>query len=152
MFGATASKVREFEVQQIPDALDADVGWRVRRPHLGIPSIVSLPHKYGRHSGAPDLLDSRKNAKLIVYDDIMTRWISGFHVGQLAFLVHVDQGVAFDRFIESGAVHFSRLKDDVAVSKQDGGSPLPDERDDVKRVGEKAVGKGIVYEEARNGQ
>src|ERR1019366_7361115 len=119
---------------------------------LWIQSVVSLPHENSRHPRAPDLLDGGQDAELVVHNDIMSRRIPLFHIGQLVLLVDVNQRVPLDRFIKPGAVHLTRLEDDVAVSEKDSCSPMLNVLNHVERVGEEAVGKGIVYEESRNGQ
>ena len=142
----------ELPVQQIANPLDAQVGGRVGCQHFWIPSVVSLPHEDGCHPPPPDSLDGGENAQLVIHNYIMSRRIPGFHIGQLAFLMNVNQHVSINRFIKSGAVHFAGLEDDVAVSKKNGCPPLLGALDNVERTREDAVGEGIGYEETRNGQ
>ena len=51
-------------------------------------------------------------------------------VGELVFLMHVDQHVARERVPQAGAGDLARLKDGVAVGENDGLSPLPHVLDD----------------------
>ena len=73
-------------------------------------------------------------------------------VGELVFLMHVDQHVARERVPQAGTGDLARLKDGVAVGENDGLSPLPHILDDLERVRVEALGERIVDKPVGGGQ
>jgi hypothetical protein len=110
---------------------------------------VPLLDENGSHPLLPELLDSRKNSQLVVYDHIMRRWVTGLYIRQFVLLMYVDQGAPVDCFMKARAAYLTRLEDDVAVGEQDGNAPLLDALDRIEGTRIKAVGKRIVDEEVR---
>jgi hypothetical protein len=74
--------------------------------------------------------------------------VFGFDVGELLFLVDVDEDAAFEGFPEAAALDLAGLEDDVAVGEDDGSAPLADVLDDIEREWVEARGEGVIDEEA----
>ena len=82
----------------------------------------------------------------------MVRRVARFDIRKLMFLVHIDQRLPINRFVQPGAVHFAGLEHDVPIREENRRSPLFDPFNDVERVGEQAIGKRIIDQKTRNGE
>src|SRR6516162_4339146 len=58
-------------IEQVPDALHANVGWRECSEGLRIVSVVSLLGEHGGDLGSPDLFHRVEDAQFIVNQDVL---------------------------------------------------------------------------------
>src|SRR5579863_10453686 len=72
---ATLAERTPIERHEIADARQRDIGGRVARQRFGIARVMALPHEYRGDARAPEALDRRKNAQLVVDQHIMPRRI-----------------------------------------------------------------------------
>ena len=54
---------------------------------------MTLPRKYGRHTGTPGLFDRRQDARLVVYQDVVLGRIKARNILKFEFLVDIDKDV-----------------------------------------------------------
>ena len=95
---------------------------------------------------APDFFDFGQNADFVIDQDIVIGREAAFNVVQFFFFVNINQHVAVDRFINSGALNLSRLENNIAVRKNCRSAPLLHVLNGVERVRIKSSCKGIVDE------
>src|SRR5450830_4637 len=108
---------------------------------------MPLAHEYGGYPRSPLTLDRVEQAWLVVYHDIVLTWITAHHLVEHTFLVDVNEYASRKRVPQAGTFHLVRLKDDVAVRKHDAVAKRTQMRDELQRLGIKALGKGIVQQE-----
>src|SRR5919205_3591132 len=97
---------------------------------------MSLSRKDGRQTLSPRLLDGRQNPQLVVHQHVMLRRVTALYVCQLLLLMNVYEYVPADRLEETRALNLSRLKDHVAVGKDDHRAPLLAALQHVQRIGQ----------------
>ena len=117
---------------------------------VGIVRVMSLSNEHGRQPVAPDRLHRREDVDLVVHHDVSPRRVVFFDLVEHAFLVDVDEHLALDRAPQTGALHFARLKDDVAVREDDDRSAQAQVTDGVERARVHAVGKRVVEQIERD--
>src|ERR1035437_1191603 len=73
--GGCADQSREIAGHQIANSLDGQVGRAIGVEVVGIESVVALPRKHSGHALAPDTLNRRQDAQLVIYHDVVLRRI-----------------------------------------------------------------------------
>ncbi len=142
----------EVVVDEVADAVDVDVAEGVGGEDFGVEGVMALAGEDGGELWAPDFFDGVEDAELVVDEDVVVGGVAVFHVVEHFFLVDVDEDVAFDGFVDAGALDFAGLENDIAIGEDDGGAPLFDVIDGVDRVGIEAVGEGVIDKEGRHGE
>ena len=82
----------------------------------------------------------------------MLRRITPLDIVQLRFFVNINQDVFLERFKQSRALDFSRLKNHVAVCQNDGFAELSAMFQCVERVRKQPVGERVINQKRRNGE
>src|SRR5207253_10116402 len=141
-----------LDAQELPDAVDVDVAQRVLRKDLRIVRVVALARKDGGHPLAPDALDGRQDAQLVVHQDVVLGGKSRLDILQLLLLVYVDQHVALDGRPQTRTLDLARLKHHVSVRQDDHRPPTFKTVDDVQRLRVQPVRKRIVDQVVRQVQ
>ena len=136
-------QVGQVVPEQVPDALDRDVRWRVRGQRLRVVRVMPLSRKDGRQARSPDFFHRVQDAKLVVHQNVMPSRVAILDVVQLPLLMDVDQDTAFDGLVQPGALDLPGLEDDIAVGQDDRLPPGLDPCDHVQRAREQAIGEGI---------
>src|SRR3989442_5118183 len=90
--------------EQVPEALDRQVGRRIGGERVRIARIVALPREDGGDSAFPYSLDGGQDAELVVHQDIVVSGITPLDVVELALLVDIDQDVPVHDILESRAL------------------------------------------------
>ena len=91
---------REVELEQVADAVDADVGRGVAGDVRRVVRVVALARKDGDEARAEDLLHRRQDALLVVDHRVAARRIAALHVVEHPLLVDEDQDASLDRVPE----------------------------------------------------
>src|SRR5580704_15014652 len=123
---------RQITGQKIADALDREVGRRIRGG-VRRKGKLPLPGEHSGHAVTPRGLDRSQNPRLVVYEDIMGGGIAALDVVEFRLLVDIDQHMAVDRREDPRAFHLARLEDDVAVGQDDCPSPAAQSFENVDR-------------------
>ena len=142
----------EIQLDQLPDALNREVGCRKAADDLLIQRVVPLARENGRHPAAPDLFDRSEDAYLVVDENTVICRVAPRDVLLLELLVDVDEHGAVECVVQAGAPHLVRLEHDIAVRKDDVLPELPRTPHRIEGVRVQALGKRVFQEEVRKGE
>ena len=120
--------------------------------NIRIVRITTLPGKHGRYALAPELFDCGQDAPLIVDYNITLGGIAPLDVIEGFFLMNVNQYASRHRIGETGALNFVRLKDDVTVRQDDGGTKADQAFQYFESGREQTICERIIDEEGRHGK
>ena len=109
---------------RLADTFDRNVGRRILRDFGLVECVMALSREDRGYADTPDLLHRAQNTHFVVDEYVVRRGIAGDNIVEFEFLVDIDQDVAVEGLVQSGAVNFQRLKDHVAVGDDNRVTPI----------------------------
>src|SRR5262245_10999366 len=135
---------------EVPDALQNDVGGRISAHFGGVVRVVTLAGEDRGDAVGPGGLDGGAEPRLVVDEHVVVGGVAPLDVVQLALLVDIDEHVALDRLEQPGAMDLQGLEHHVAVGEDDRLAPLLRVLHGVQGAREQAVRERIVHEKRRD--
>ena len=118
-------------MEEICNVVEGQVGFGRALDDPPVVRVVTLPDK-DRGDEGTTFFHLAEDMELVVDHDVVFRGIALLYIVRFAFLVNVNQHMAFNGFENPGAVDLDRLKHDIAIGHNHD-LPLPlQHSDDVQ--------------------
>ena len=113
---------------------------------------MPLPREHGRDATAPDFLDSRQDAQLVIDKHVAVCRIAFLNVIKLELFVDIDQHVAIHGCEQPGASDLERLENHVTVGQDYRAAISLHMINRIQSIGKEPVREWIFHEKVRNRQ
>ena len=90
-------QVGQVILQQVADALDADIGCGIAGERFRIGRVVTLPDENGANTRAPEFFARGQDSQFIVDQHVMFSRVALLDILEFLLLVHVNQHATGDR-------------------------------------------------------
>src|SRR5579859_565738 len=99
-------EILQIIIEQLADAINGQISRRVGCNDPRILRVVTLVCKHGGDPFLPDVFNGAEDVKLVVDDHIVIGGVTRGDICQLVLLMHIDEHMALDSFVQPGAFYF----------------------------------------------
>src|SRR5579862_2174729 len=104
---------------------------------------MALARKHGRDSLSPGSFYRCEQTQLVIHHDVVVGGKMCLDVSKFLLFVNVNQDASLDRLVETGALHFARLENDVPIRQKGRLAPPLDVMNHVERIGKQPIGEWV---------